>query len=164
MAILLIMTGALQARKRPGRARPFYSSDADPALDLDQRHLGHRATRRWRAAVALGAGRLAARALALGLGAERLRDLLRFGRDRPVEEFEAELGRAGLVLDRDDADVAAGLELTEQHLVGERLLDVLLDQAGHRPRAHLLVVAVRDQPLRRLVRELDGDVAVGELR
>src|SRR3954451_923386 len=96
-------------------------------LDLDQRDLGHRAARRRRAAAALGAGRLAAGAAALGF---RFRDLLRLGRDRPLEIFERELLRAGFfVLGRDDANVTAGLELAEQNLVGERLLDVLLDEA-----------------------------------
>ena len=69
-----------------------------------------------------------------------------------------------VVLGHDHAHVPAGFQLAEQHLVGERLLDVLLDHARHRPRAHLLVVAVVDQPLRGVVRQLDGDVAVGELR
>ena len=58
----------------------------------------------------------------------------------------------------------AGLEPAEQYIVGERLLDVLLNDARHRPRTHLLVVAVRDQPLGCLVGELDRDVAVGKLR
>ena len=87
-----------------------------------------------------------------------------FGRHRPVEIFEAELVAAVLVLDQNDTHMAAGLELAEQHLVGQRLLDVLLDDAGHRPRAHLLVIAVVDQPVRGFVRQLDGDIAVGELR
>ena len=68
-----------------------------------------------------------------------------------------------LVLDQHDADVAAALELAEQHLVGEPLLDVLLDHPRHRAGAHQLVVAVGDQPAARLLRQLDGDVAVGEL-
>ncbi len=55
-------------------------------------------------------------------------------------------------------------EPAEQHLVGQRLLDVLLDHPRHRPGAHQLVIAVGDQPLRGLVGQLDGDVAVGELR
>src|SRR5262245_66285392 len=95
-------------------------------LLLDQRHLRHRAARGRRAAVAFRAGGLAARAAALGLG---LGNLLRLGRDRPVEVLEAELLRAGLVLHRDDAHVAARLELAEPHLGGERLLDLLLDPA-----------------------------------
>ena len=60
--------------------------------------------------------------------------------------------------------MAAALELAEQHLVGQRLLDVLLDHARHRPRAHLLVIAVLDQPGLGGLGQLDGDVAVGELR
>src|SRR5215470_14675427 len=67
---------------------------------------------------ALGAGwsRAARPGLALGLG----RDLFRLGRDRAVEELEAELVQPHLVLHHDDAHVAAALELAEQHLVGER--------------------------------------------
>ena len=72
--------------------------------------------------------------------------------------------RARLVLDQHDTDVAAALQLAEQHLVGQRLLDVLLDHARHRPRAHLLIVAMADQPGLRRFRQFDGDVAVGELR
>jgi len=54
--------------------------------------------------------------------------------------------------------------LPKQHLVRQRLLDVLLDHPGHRPRAHLLVVAMLDQPGLGRLRQFDGDVAVGELR
>src|SRR5262249_19118675 len=95
-------------------------------LDLDQRHLRHRAARR---RAAFRAGRLAAGAAALGLG---LGNLLRLRRDRAVQILETELLDAGFVLDRDDAHVAAALELAEQDLVGERLLDILLDEARHR--------------------------------
>src|SRR5262249_9417950 len=126
-------------------------------LDLDQRHLRHRAARR---RAAFRAGGLAAGGAALWLG---LRDLLGLRRHRAVEIFEAELLDARFVLDRDDAHVAAALELAEQDFVGERLLDVLLDEARHRPRPHLLVIAVLDQPLAGLFRQLDGDVTVAEL-
>ena len=54
--------------------------------------------------------------------------------------------------------------MAEQHFIRERLLDVLLDHAGHRPRTHLLVVAMLDQPGLGGLRQFDGDVAVGELR
>src|SRR5436853_454744 len=80
-------------------------------------------------------------------------------RDRALEELEAELLFAGLVLLDDHADVAAALQLAEQHFIGERLLDVFLDHAGHRPRTHLLVITTHDQPVRRGLRQLDGDVA-----
>src|SRR5262249_22567687 len=127
-------------------------------LDLDQRHLRHRAARR---RAAFRSGRLAARAAPFGLG---LGNLLGLRRHRTVEIFEAELLDARFVLDRDDAHVAAALELAEQDFVGERLLDVLLDEARHRPRPHLLVIAVLDQPLGGLFRQLDGDVAIAQLR
>src|SRR6516165_4079025 len=107
------------------------------ASHLDQRHLGHRAAGIGRPiAAAAGTGRLATRRAraALGLG---LRKLLRLGRDRAVEELEAELAGAGLlVLDHDHPHMAAVLELAEQHLVGKRLLDALLDGARHRTGAH----------------------------
>ena len=64
----------------------------------------------------------------------------------PSGYSKAELAVAGLVGDDDDADVAARLQAAEQHLVGQRLLDVLLDHPRHRPRAHQLVIAVGDQP------------------
>ncbi len=77
---------------------------------------------------------------------------------------EAELLDARIVAGDDDAHDAAVLQPAEQHLVGERRLDLRLDDARHRPRAHRLVIAVVDQPGARLVGKLDRDVAVGELR
>ena len=59
--------------------------------------------------------------------------------------------------------MAAILQPSKQDLVGERLLDVLLDHAGHRPRAHEFVVAAGDQPARRFLGQLDGDIAVAKL-
>src|SRR5690606_39882578 len=47
---------------------------------------------------------------------------------------------------------------------GERLLDVLLDHAGQRTGAELVVVTLLSQPLGRPFRELDGDAAICELR
>src|SRR6185312_4533678 len=77
----------------------------------------------------------------------RAGQLFRLRRNRTFDELEADIVRARrLVLDQHDADMAAALELAEEHLVGQRLLDVLLDHAGHRPRTHLLIVAVLDQP------------------
>src|SRR5882672_10832984 len=93
-------------------------SPADPRLHLHQRDLRHRAARRRRrSAVALGAGRLAARAAALGF---RLGNLLRLRGDRSIEILEGELVSVQLILCHDDAHVATVLELAEQHLVGER--------------------------------------------
>src|SRR5690242_6803349 len=97
--------------------------------DLDQRHLRHRAARWRRTAIAARSRRLIAamRArAALRPGPDR--DLLRLRRDRPFRKFEAELALARLVLHQHDPDMPAGLELAEQHLIGERLLDRLLDQ------------------------------------
>src|SRR3954451_12955687 len=144
------------------RASSSVLTIAAPASNLNQRHLRHRATaRRGIVAVTL-AGRLAAprRRPALGLD----RDLLRLRRHRAVGIIEAELFLTALVLDDGHTDMAAGLESSEQYLVSQRLLDAFLDDAGHRPRAHLLVIAVGDQPLAGFFRQLDGDVAVAELR
>ena len=63
-----------------------------------------------------------------------------------------------------DPDVTAVLELAEQELLGERTLDVLLNDACHRPRAHALVVALRGDPVPRRRLELDRDVVLLELR
>src|SRR3972149_7072679 len=65
--------------------------------------------------------------------------LSRLWRHRPIDIFEAKFFRA--VLDDDDAHMPARLELAEQQFLGQRLLDVLLDHAGHRPRAPLFVLA-----------------------
>ena len=59
--------------------------------------------------------------------------------------------QADLVRLDDDPHRAAVLQPPEQHLVGERRLDGRLDQAGHRPGAHRLVIAVLDQPVAGLV-------------
>ena len=85
--------------------------------------------------------------------------------------FAAMRGRAGrldlqhdlVVLHHDLHDAALG-ELAEQQLLGQRLLDVLLDHPAERARAHLVVVALVGQPLGRLGRQLDLDVAVHQLR
>src|SRR5882672_8244981 len=52
--------------------------------------------------------------------------LFRLRRDRSLDELEADLVlavSACLVLDQHDADMAAALQVTEQHLVRQRLLD-----------------------------------------
>ena len=59
--------------------------------------------------------------------------------------------------------MAALGQLAEQDVVGQRLLDVLLDDAGQGPGAVELVEAVLGQPVGRLVAGLDGHVAVGQL-
>ena len=64
-----------------------------------------------------------------------------------------------------DAHRAAVLQPAEQHLVGQRRLDVLLDDAGHRAGAHRLVVAVA-RPATCAASSVSSivHVAVGELR
>ena len=54
-------------------------------------------------------------------------------------------------------------KLAEQHFVGERRLDRLLDDACHRPRAHLLVIPMLDQPATRFVGGINRDIAIGKL-
>src|SRR5690606_39998463 len=63
-----------------------------------------------------------------------------------------------------DAHVSAVDKLAEQELLRERALDVLLDYASHRPRAHLLIVAALRNPRPRRGLELDRDVVLVELR
>src|SRR5277367_6201280 len=77
---------------------------------------------------------------------------------------EAQLLGPRLVPGDDDAHDAAILQTAEQHLVRERRLDLGLDDPRHRPRAHRLVITVGDEPGARLVRELDRDVAIRQLR
>ena len=56
------------------------------------------------------------------------------------------------------------LEAAEEHLVGERRLDGGLDEPCHRAGAHGLIVAILDQPLARLIRQLDRHIAIRQLR
>src|SRR5690606_19245239 len=51
----------------------------------------------------------------------------------------------------------------KKHLIRERLLDALLNDAGKRPRTHLLIIAALGEPLVCVRRKLDGDVPVGKL-
>src|SRR5262249_56786982 len=92
--------GSCEPRARP-TAKIVRGAISRSRLDLDQRHLRHRAARR---RTAFRAGGLAAGAAALGLG---LGDLLGVPRHRAGEIFEAELLDARLVLDRADAHPAA---------------------------------------------------------
>src|SRR5262249_3890085 len=103
----------LGTRTDPPRARPtakiVRGAVSRSRLAVDQRHLRHRAAGR---RAAFRAGGLATGAAALGLG---LGNLLGLRRHRAVEIFEAELLDARFVLDRDDAHVAAALELAKQN-------------------------------------------------
>ena len=63
----------------------------------------------------------------------------------------------------DNPHRSAIFQTAEQHFVGERRLDRLLDDACHRPRAHLLVIPMLDQPAARFVGEIDRDIAIGKL-
>src|SRR5262249_32778182 len=84
------------------------------------------------------------------------------------------LGLSGDILERELAVVAsplnaqppdaAVLELAEQQLIGQRFLDVLLNHARQGAGAEFLVIPRLRQPLGGVLRELDGDAAVGELR
>src|SRR5687767_962497 len=91
--------------------------------------------------------------------------LLAFGLGRLLALLLARLGRRGddlegrrIVLDR-DLDLAAMDQFAEQQFLGERLLDLLLDEPAHRTRAVELVVAAAGQPGLALVVEDDVDVA-----
>ena len=55
------------------------------------------------------------------------------------------------------------LELAEQQDFGKRLLDMLLDDARHRSRPHLLIVTASHEPLLGRVVDLDPHLAPGEL-
>src|SRR5204863_6377777 len=118
------------------------ASSIDTALHFDQR-----TSRGWTLGPAAGTARfgLARRSALAGAG-----QFFRFWRDRSLDKFEPDFFRTGLhgclIKDQHDANVAATLQLTEQHLVSQAFLDVLLDHARHRPRTHLLVIAVLHQP------------------
>src|SRR6478609_2846445 len=132
----------MATKKAGGLATAGFPNSRYSRLHLDQRALGGRALR--------PAARTARLRLAGRVALARARQFLRLRRHRPLDIFEADLFLrpvgCRLVLDQHDADMPAALELAEQHLVGERLLDVLLDHAGHRPRTHLLVVTMLNQP------------------
>src|SRR5579864_3171614 len=93
----------------------------------------------------------------------RHRDLLR--RDFAGDEGDVHLVAVGFLRARlaADEDGRAGLELPAEHVVGERVLDIALDCAAQRPGAHRRVVALVDEQVLRLVRELDRDLVVRHL-
>src|SRR5688572_32936195 len=102
-----------------------------------QRHPRHRAAALRRAWTWLG---LAALRL-LRFPAGRTQQLLLALGVLVGDRFQLQAGAAlRIVLDR-YLDDAALLQLAEQHLFGERLLDLFLDQPAERARAHPLVVA-----------------------
>ena len=55
-------------------------------------------------------------------------------------------------------------QLAEQYFFSQRTLDLVLDQARHRPGTHLCVVAALGQPAARLIRHLERDMLVFQLR
>src|SRR5512132_2895135 len=79
------------------------------------------------------------------------------------QEGEDELRRRTLAFDIDPHGAAAIGELAEQHLLGQRLLEMLLDDARERTGAEQAVVALLGQPAASAVAELDEDLAVGKL-
>src|SRR5262245_45024133 len=80
-------------------------------------------------------------------------DLL--GRDLARDDGHVDL--VGVALARHE-DRRAPLERAAQDEVGQRVLDHALDRAAQRPGAHRGVVALLDQQLLRLVRQLDRDL------
>src|SRR5438093_8161483 len=87
------------------------------------------------------------------LGSDRLRWCLQ----RCVAEREAALRYVHL-------DPPALAQLAEEHLVREHALDLRLDEARHRPRAEVGIVAALGEPAAGGGGQLDGDAASGELR
>src|SRR6478609_4746999 len=79
--------------------------------------------------------------------------------DRGLLEHELHL----VVLVEVDQHLAARHEPTEQQLVGERLADRVLDEARHRPRAHLRVEALPREKLAKLRRERRIDLLLVQL-
>ena len=61
-----------------------------------------------------------------------------------------------------DDDARAGRELTREHALGERVLEVLLDCPLERPRAVLRVPADLGEEVLGPVGELDAELALGE--
>src|SRR5205085_8111168 len=82
------------------------------------------------------------------------------GRDLARDEGDVDLvARLAVVGARaSDEDRRARLELASENEVCERILDVALDRAAQRPRAHRRVVALVDKKLLRIVGELDRDL------
>ena len=68
------------------------------------------------------------------------------------------------VILQQDADGAALGKLAEQHFLGQRLLDLLLNDTRQRPRTHLLVITLDRQPVGGFGRDFDVDLALGQLR
>ena len=75
----------------------------------------------------------------------------------------ADVERRCVVADGDLYVAAVFCQFAEEHLFGERLFDVFLDEPRHRPRAHFRVVAVLAEPGFGDVIEADADVFVFEL-
>src|SRR5882724_11369749 len=109
------MRHGLQSKKPAGpatrRLPDLMMLRFDLSSDLDQRPTRGRALR----PAATGTARFR---LARNRALARARQLFRLRHDRALDEFEADLVAARrLVLDQHDANVAAALELAEQHLV-----------------------------------------------
>src|SRR5207237_10762213 len=67
------------------------------------------------------------------------------------QEGEDQLRRRALAVGIDPHRAAALAQLAEQHFLGQRLLEVLLDDAGERAGAEHAVVALLGQPAARAV-------------
>ena len=74
-----------------------------------------------------------------------------------------ELETLAIVADA-DLDRAAHRELAEQQFLGERPLDLFLDEPRHGARTHLRVVALLGQPATRIIVEQDRHALLLELR
>src|SRR5689334_22232065 len=86
--------------------------------------------------------------------------LLRSRLGRPLLIGKGELVSVGVLGDPDDPALG---QAPEQKLLGERLLDVLLDHPSEWASAEEAIVAFSGQPGASVVVELDRDIAVGKL-
>src|SRR5262249_33664183 len=132
---------AAQRRPMPTRARKQTRSTANEALAT----ILPKVRRRWDPKKR-PAGRSTPGAVGSGSG---LPDL---GRCRFGSGFrEAELNLAILEV---HGHLAAVDQAAEEELVGQRLADGVLDETGHRPRAHLRIEALHRQELLQRLREV----------
>src|SRR5207244_1244529 len=133
------------------------------------RHVGQDLGILRQVAGALGQARAVARAAVAGLllarlraHADRLALLALRGRREDADLDLRLLLVAAVLLLAIDLDGRAGLHVARaQHLVGERVLDVALDRAPQRPRAHCRIPALLDQQLLRVLGEVERQLAIG---
>ena len=139
----------------PRESRPCYAGDA---VNGKARHRRLAARLRARLTPAAGCGAITERrppapffvslAARSNFAHASFHQLGLLGADRRCRAFLEGEGQLVVVRRCRDPDDAALGQLAEQQLLGERLLDVLLDDAGERPGAEQRVVALLGQPVR----------------